>query len=263
MSATSRVDALPLTVVIPVKDDARHLERCLEAIARQTRSPHEVVVVDNASTDDSADVARRAGARLVVEPSPGIPAAASTGYDAVASGVIVRCDADTVPPPDWLERVHEAFAADPGLTALTGSGRFYDLPGLRARLAQLFYMRCYYWGTHAASGNVPLWGSNMAIRVDAWREVRHLVHRDDPHVHDDTDLSLQLGSEARVRYDGRLVVGVSGRTFESRQALARRFRWAWHTLAVNWAVSPPWERWAARITVRRRAGRDRTSPTAP
>lgn len=155
MSPTSRADALPLTVVIPVKDDARHLERCLEAIARQGRPPREVVVVDNASTDDSADVARRAGARVVVEPSPGIPAAASTGYDAVASGVIVRCDADTMPPPDWLERVHEAFAADPGLTALTGSGRFYDLPVVRARLAQLFYMRCYYWGCTPRRATCP------------------------------------------------------------------------------------------------------------
>ncbi len=251
MSATAPRDAAALTVVIPVKDDARHLERCLAAISRQSLPPHEVVVVDNASSDDSAAVARRAGARVLDEPSPGIPAAASTGYDAVAAGIIVRCDADTVPPEDWLRRVHEAFAGDPGLTALTGTGHFYDLPAVRGRIARLVYMRCYYWGMHAATGNVPLWGSTMAIRVDAWQEVRLLVHRHDPHVHDDTDLSFQLGSAARVRYDPRLVVGVSGRTFESRQALARRFRWAWHTLAVNWAISPPWERWAARIVARR------------
>ncbi|WP_318243596.1 glycosyltransferase family 2 protein [Oerskovia gallyi] len=263
MSGYAARGAVRLTVVIPVKDDARHLERCLEAVARQTHRPDEVIVVDNASRDDSAEVARRSGARVVHEPSPGIPAAASTGYDAVAGGVIVRCDADTLPPPDWLERIHAAFVREPDMTALTGPGRFYDLPGARARITRVFYMRGYFWGMRAALANVPLWGSNMAFRASAWQEVRDRVHRDDPHVHDDADLSFQLGSGARVRYDGRLVVGVSGRTFESADSLGRRFRWAWHTLAVNWAVSPPWERWAARITERRRGGRDRSSRTAP
>lgn len=251
MSATAAAD-LRLTVVIPVKDDARHLERCLEALSRQVHLPDEVVVVDNASTDDSAEVARRAGARVVDEPEPGIPAAASTGYDAVEHGVIVRCDADTVPPPDWLQRVHEAFARDPGLVAVTGPGHFYDLPAVRARLARTFYMRGYFWGMRAAIANVPLWGSNMALRVSTWTEVHDRVHREDPLVHDDTDLSFALGSTARVRYDRRLVVGVSGRTFDSADSLRRRFRWAWHTLAVNWALSPPWERWADRLGAPRR-----------
>ena len=244
-------DDVPLTVVIPVKDDARHLERCLAAIARQSRPPEEVVVVDNASRDDSAAVARRAGARVVKEAAPGIPAAASAGYDAVRSGLIVRCDADSLPPADWLERVHDTFVRDPGLCALTGTGTFYDLPPVRGRLAQVFYTRGYFWGMHAAIGNVPLWGSNMAFRVETWQAVRGLVHRDDPWVHDDADLSFQLPAGARVRHDARLVVGVSGRTFASPAALGRRFRWAWHTLAVNWRVSPPWDRWAARIAARR------------
>ncbi|MGW6004853.1 glycosyltransferase family 2 protein [Oerskovia enterophila] len=247
MSRATSGCATPMTVVVPVKDDAVLLEGCLSAIGRQTRPPDEVIVVDNASSDDSAAVARRAGARVISETRPGIAAAASTGYDAVLTGIIVRCDADTLPPEDWLERVHRAFADDPGLTALTGSGFFYDLPAVRGRLARIFYLWGYYGGMRAAVGNVPLWGSNMAMRVDAWREVRRHVHRHDPLVHDDTDLSFQLGSTARVRYDPRLVVGVSGRTFESVAAVRRRFRLAWHTLAVNWADSPPWERWSARI----------------
>ena len=257
MSVPCAGPGLRLTVVIPVKDDARALGRCLEAISRQTHLPDEVVVVDNASADDSAEVARRAGARVVHEPLLGIPAAASAGYDAARPGVIVRCDADTVPPSDWLLRIHVAFVRDPDLVALTGPGRFYDLTGVRARLAQAFYMRGYFWGMHAATANVPLWGSNMAFRTRAWSAVRSRVHRDDPCVHDDVDLSFQLGSAARVRYDRRLVVGVSGRTFDSVGSLGRRFRWAWHTLAVNWSVSPPWDRWAERLSSRSSSRRRR------
>ena len=54
-----------ISVVIPVYNDAALLRRCLEALAAQTRRADEIVVVDNGSTDDSAEVARRGGARVV------------------------------------------------------------------------------------------------------------------------------------------------------------------------------------------------------
>src|SRR5690606_36645832 len=54
-----------VSVVIPVKDDAALLARCLEALARQTRLPDEIIVVDNNSSDDSALVAVAGGARVV------------------------------------------------------------------------------------------------------------------------------------------------------------------------------------------------------
>ena len=99
-----------LSVVVPVLDDAAHLEECLRALARQTLAPYEVVVVDNGSSDDSVAVAQRHGARVVHEALRGIPSAAARGYDAATGDVIVRCDADTRAPVDWLERVHRAAA---------------------------------------------------------------------------------------------------------------------------------------------------------
>src|SRR3954452_8207081 len=89
-----------VSVVIPVKDDAVALERCLRLLGQQTVAPLEVVVVDNGSRDASAAGARRHGARVVTEPTPGIPAAASTGYDAARGDLIARCDADSVPDTD-------------------------------------------------------------------------------------------------------------------------------------------------------------------
>ena len=260
---TRRPGARDITVVVPARDDAAHLARCLDALAHQTHPAFEVVVVDNASTDATAEVARAAGARVVREDRVGIPAAASRGYDAVEGGIIARCDADSLPPGDWLARIATVFDADPTLSAVTGAGTFYDLPPVRGQLARVFYMRGYFWGMRAAVANVPLWGSNMAVRVSAWQGVRHLVHRDDPQVHDDTDLSFQLGSTARVLYDRRLTVGVSGRTFQSPASLARRFRWARRTLEVNWAVSPPWERWTHRVSTVRQLPAAPVRPAAP
>lgn len=246
-----------VSVVIPVRDDAVALERCLRSLARQRLAPLEVIVVDNGSRDASAAVAAAAGARVVSEPRPGIAAAASRGYDAARGEVIARCDADSVLPSDWIARIAARMAADPDLHAVTGGGRFYDLPRGWRTLAGTVYLGAYFLLTHAAVGHTALWGSNMALRRDAWRDLRDLVHRFDAEVHDDMDLAFQLGPSRRPVYDRRLRVGVSARSLRGRHQLRRRFRRACHTLAVNWQQQPPWTRWRARLLPR-----PRSSPAA-
>lgn len=98
-------DGTSCSVVIPVRNDASYLDRCLRALERQTHPPDEIVVVDNASTDGLAAVlARRPEVRCVREPVRGVAVAAATGYDAARGDLILRCDADSVPAPTWVER---------------------------------------------------------------------------------------------------------------------------------------------------------------
>ncbi len=234
-----------VSVVIPARDDAAALDRCLDALGRQTRPPFEVVVVDNASTDATAQVARRYGARVVNEPRVGIPMAAAAGYDAAVGEVIARLDADSLPAPDWVERVATALA-DPRRHAVTGVGRFAELPRAGGLVAAL-YLGAYYGLCHAALGHHPLWGSCMALRRTTWQEVRAQVHDDDAELHDDLDLAFALGPRRRILLDRSLVVEVSARSLVGAAQLRRRFRRAFRTLAVNWADAPPWDRWAVRL----------------
>lgn len=239
-----------VSVVIPVRDDATELRVCLELLARQTQAPHEVIVVDNGSSDDSAAVARTAGARVVPEPRVGIPHAAATGYDAATGDLIARLDADSRPDPDWVERIIEAMA-DPATDAVTGPGRFHDLPPLVRQIAGLVYLGSYYVLTWLAIANVPLWGSSMALRRSVWARASALVHRD-ADVHDDMDLAFVLGPGARIRYARGIRVGVSGRSVRGSKQLRRRMDRAVTTLRLNWATQPPWERWQDRISAARR-----------
>jgi glycosyltransferase involved in cell wall biosynthesis len=252
-----------VTVVVPVLDDAEALDRCLRLLAAQTVAPLEVVVVDNGCRDRSAEVAVQHGARVVPEPVRGIPAAASRGYDAACGDLIARLDADSTPPPDWVERIVAVMRREPDLDAVTGSARFYDLPRWAAAVAGPVYLGCYYVLVHAALGHTPVWGSTMALRRGTWLEVRHLVHRDDPEVHDDMDLSFALGPRRRVRRDRRLVVGVPGRSLRGRHQLRRRLRRALHTLDVNWQQVPPWLRWQARWEARWAAPSERRREASP
>jgi cellulose synthase/poly-beta-1,6-N-acetylglucosamine synthase-like glycosyltransferase len=237
-----------VAVVIPVRDDAPALEACLRRLDRQTHRLDEVVVVDNGSRDDSADVARRHGARVVTEPEPGIPRAAAAGYDATDCDLIVRCDADTRPGRRWVERLVRRLERQPRLDAVSGVGWFYDAPPGARHVAALLYLGGYYLLSHLALGHSAVWGSNMAMRREAWLAAASRVHRE-ADVHDDMDLSFVLGPQSRIRLVP-VGVGVSARSLSDTDQWRRRLRRARHTLQVNWGVSPPWLRW-----------RDRYQPT--
>jgi glycosyltransferase involved in cell wall biosynthesis len=101
-----------LSVVIPCLDEAESIERVVTS-ARATLGESgiagEVVVVDNGSSDDSAELARRAGARVVSEPRRGYGSAYMAGFAAARGRYIVMADADLTYDladiPRFLERL--------------------------------------------------------------------------------------------------------------------------------------------------------------
>ncbi|GAA5212088.1 glycosyltransferase family 2 protein [Microbacterium kyungheense] len=245
-----------LSVVIPSLNDAEMLRHCLAALAAQTRAPDEIIVVDNGSDDDTAEVARGAGARVVDEPVRGVLRATSAGFDAARGEIIGRLDADSRPAPDWAARLDRRFSADPTLTALTGTGTFYGGSRFWHFVGHHVYLGGYLFVFRAVIGHIPLFGSNFAIRRDAWRGIRPRVHLDDPHAHDDLDISLVLPPDAGIEFDPWLHVQVSARPFQNWAGFARRASWAFHIVGVN-LREVPWLRRVWRCAQGRRDRRRR------
>lgn len=243
-----------VSVVVPVRDDAAHLRRCLAALATQTVAPDEVIVVDNGSRDESAAVARASGATVLTEPLRGIARASARGYDHASSDVIVRLDADSVPPNGWIADALRLLA-DPEVVAVTGPGRPHDGGPLVRRLWDAVYMRPYFFLMWAALGRRPLFGSAMAMRRETWLVVRSRAHREDAEVHDDIDLSMQLDPGWRVVADRSLTLQVSARPLSGLPSALLRTRRAFHTFRVNGRRANPVRRWArrSRVEARQRA----------
>lgn len=239
------------TVVVPAYDEEALLPACLRSLAGQTRAPLEVVVVDNNSRDRTAAIAREYGARVVTEPVQGIWPAAATGYDAAAGDLIARCDADSVLPPDWIERIEDVFAADPGLHAVTGPGVFAGLPSVRRALADVLYMRAYFVLVGLALGHPPLFGSNFAMRTSVWRGVRGEVHADSDAVHDDIDLSFHVGRGPQVRLDPSLRVDISARPLADARGLAVRVVKGFRSVRIHSPGDGPWARYREKLLARR------------
>ncbi|WP_309102492.1 glycosyltransferase family 2 protein [Microbacterium sp.] len=241
---------LTVSVVIPVKNDAELLDRCLRALHRQTRPADEIIVVDNGSTDSSAAVATSRGARVVRCDEPGIPAASAAGYDAATGDLILRLDADCLPAETWVQAAAVAFVRHPRVSVFTGAARFIDGPrALRTPLATA-YLVAYAVATIPALGHLPLFGSNLAFRRSAWRSVSARVHRDDPELHDDLDLAFHLGERHRIRYLADAPMGMSMRPFRDAQAFAHRFRRGFRTVTIHWPDDFPPLRWV-RLALRR------------
>ncbi|HEX8120803.1 MAG TPA: glycosyltransferase [Solirubrobacteraceae bacterium] len=112
-----------VSVVIPVRNERRHLPDQLDALAGQAYDgPFEVVVVDNGSTDGSGDVARSFASRFralrVVEaPRRGINHARNAGVRAARGEVVAFCDGDDVAAPGWLAALVGALREDVDVVA--------------------------------------------------------------------------------------------------------------------------------------------------
>lgn len=221
-----------ISVVIPVRDDGAALARCLDSLARQARPADEIVVVDGGSTDGSAEIAARHGARVLRVDVPGIPGATAAALDAADADVLARVDADTLAPTDWLARIEARFVEDTALEAVSGAATYYGGTRLVRSLGRLSLTVGYFRLIAGLLGHVPLYGSNFAMRADLWQRMRLRVHRDRADVHDDVDLSLQLPPGTRVRYDPDLTVAVSARSFTRQRGTRRQIGMTVRTLRL-------------------------------
>lgn len=117
----------PISVVVATRGRARSLARCLESIVATGHAGSEVVVVDNAPTDDRTHrvvrrVAARAGwwdVRYEVEPRVGASRARNRGWRTARHRIVAFCDDDCIVDRHWPARVAQAFR-EPGVDAMTG-----------------------------------------------------------------------------------------------------------------------------------------------
>ncbi|MBF4995054.1 glycosyltransferase family 2 protein [Arthrobacter gandavensis] len=225
--------------MIPARNDADFLRTCLAALQQQTRRADEIVVVDNESTDDTAAVCCAAGVRRVAEALPGVAAATACGFDAANCELLARLDADSVPPPDWLERIEALAEAAGPLTVVTGPGNFYGGNRLTRWIAEHLYIAGYRWSMNLLMGHPPIFGSNFALPAPLWKRMREDVHRSGSRIHDDLDLSWQVAPDMSVLWVDSLRVGVSARPLETWSGLAKRLSMAWTTFSVDFQQQGP------------------------
>ena len=204
---------LTLAIVIPVFNEQSHLKSCLEAIAKQSDMPNEVIVVDNNSTDDTIAIAKQFEfVNLIVEKKQGVLNARNTGFSKVKSDIIGRIDADTRIDKDWTRQVLRIFS-DEDVAAATGPVYWYDMP-LKEKnyVAEHAFKKLLY----KYDKEFPfLLGANMAVRKSVWDQVSSELCPDKT-IHEDMDLAIHLYLDnEHIVYDAGMRAGASSRRFDS------------------------------------------------
>src|SRR2546422_4750795 len=114
-----------VSIVVPARNEEELLPSCLRALTSQDYSgPLEIIVVDNGSTDRTAERARCFGVTLVSEPRHGYAIALARGFSVATGDIVATTDADTVPPPNWVSVLAREYAEHEEALAVGGGGFF-------------------------------------------------------------------------------------------------------------------------------------------
>lgn len=182
-------EALPaISVVVCTRDRTDNLRRCLAALLALDYPEYEIVVVDNAPSDDrTARLVAGLPVRYVVEERPGLDRARNRGVREAAHGIIAYTDDDVCPDRGWLRAVAAAFS-EPDVMAVTGlvapaeleteAQRLFEFEygGMSHGLSRRVFRRGELRNTGLLWANAIGCGANMSFR----REVLDSVGPFDP-----------------------------------------------------------------------------------
>jgi glycosyltransferase involved in cell wall biosynthesis len=165
-----------ISVIVCAHNEERMLPGCLHSVLAQTRPPDELVVINNASTDATAAVARQTpGVRVVDEPRKGLVVARERGRHEAHGALLVYIDADCRPPVRWLARIERHFQRDPALIALSGPYRFYDWDWWGCLLVRAYdYTLAPFTqvlAKHIFRLGALFYGGNFAVRREALEQI--------------------------------------------------------------------------------------------
>lgn len=207
---------LTLSLIIPAYNEQRYLESCLDSIKNQTVKPSEVIVVDNGSKDKTAAIARKYKfVRVITENKKGVVHARNTGFDSAKGQLIGRIDADTILPPDWVDRVQNFYKKSSQHTiSISGTSSFYNV---RLPRFSKFGMTLITFGANRLLlGHSVLYGANMVIPKEVWRTVKSKTCKKKT-IHEDLDLAIHVHRAGyQIKYRRDIAVSVNMRRVRSR-----------------------------------------------
>lgn len=159
-----------ISVIVPVYNGGRYLERCLDALLASSYPSYEVIVVDDASTDNSSDIARQKGVTLIEMPKQtGQSAGRNAAAERARGQILFFVDADVVVRPDTINRVAADFAQNPYVAALFGS--YDDEPAEKNFLSQYKNLQHHFVHQQGRREASTFWTGCGAVRREVFQNL--------------------------------------------------------------------------------------------
>ncbi len=231
----------PVSVIVPAYNESAGIEAAVRSLIASDH-PVEVIVVDDGSSDGTADLVESLhlpGVRVIRQPNAGKPAALNTGLNAASYELVVMVDGDTVFEPDAIRMLVQPFA-DPAVGAVSGNAKVGNRQGLLGRWQHIEYVVGFnldrrLFDLAECMPTVP--GAIGGFRRSALERIGGLS---DVTLAEDTDLTMALCRDGwRVVYEERARAWTEAPA--SLGALWRqRYRWCYGTLQAMWKHRGAW-----------------------
>lgn len=206
---------MKLSVVIPAYNEEKYIGGCLESIIDKAGVDiYEIIVVDNASTDRTADVAKSfKGVRVVKEKRKGLTRARQAGLLAAKGDLVAYIDADTHVKDGWLHKVKKEFEKNPRLVCLSAPYSLYDVSKWK-RVLVWSYWNLLAYPTYRLLMKYMVLGANFVAR----RSVLMKIGGFDATIEfygEDTDIARRLHRVGKVKFLRKSLVTSSARRMEA------------------------------------------------
>jgi glycosyltransferase involved in cell wall biosynthesis len=193
---------LRISVIVCAHNEARYLPACLHSVLAQSRRPDELLVINNASTDETATVAAQIpSVRVIDEPRKGLVVARETGRRYASGDILIYLDADCRAPLTWIARIERRFHDDASLIALSGPYRYYDWDWFGRALIRAYDFTLapatQLLVKHILRIGTIFYGGNFAVRREALEQIGGFDTSIEFHG-EDTNVGRRLSAIGRV-----------------------------------------------------------------
>jgi len=203
---------LTISLIIPAHNEEKYIWACLEYILRHADGHiHEIIVIDNASTDTTKKIAEQyPGVKVITEHTKGLTVARQRGYKESTGDILAFVDADTRMPAWWAKLIKDHFEWSQNIWFVSGPYHYYDLPWYK-QIGNWLYWRMLWYPTYLLTWY--LWvGGNFAIK----RSVLDTIDGFDTNIvfyGEDTDIARRASKCCTTKFTLHLVMPTSARRF--------------------------------------------------
>ena len=221
-----------LSFVVPAYNEEAYLPACLESVLAQTRElgdAVEIIVVNNASTDRTREVALGyPGVRVVDEPQKGLTFARQAGFAASSGELIANVDSDSRLTEGWVAKVLAEFAAEPKLVALSGPFIYYDMSPSQRVSVRIFYAIAYLvyaLNRYVLRAGSMVQGGNFVLRRAALEKIGGF-NTAIAFYGEDTDIARRMNQVGEVKFTFELKMFSSARRLKKEGTLRIALRYS-------------------------------------
>jgi glycosyltransferase involved in cell wall biosynthesis len=198
-----------ISLVIPAYNEEKYLGECLKSALQNGKDLFEIIVVNNASTDQTVAVAEAfSNVKVINATEKGLTKARQKGFEASGGDIIAYNDADTKMPAGWADKVSQYFEEDDNIVCVSGPYIYYDQSFISKMFTWIYWLLLAY-PSYFFIGYMAV-GGNFAVKKSAIEKIGGF-DESISFYGEDTNIARRLSKIGKVKFIPSLYMYTSAR----------------------------------------------------